>query len=317
MRSAVISHVLFDDEGGSYKEYKDLSDKRTDVFLRYLKTNFGGSKGYRRYLSNDYFSNIIPNPAFENNSAENPSDNKYIVSDDYRSMFSLRTEIAYKLNQALYDELTVLGFNELYIRNTLKNGYGAFSAELTKAQIELLSDDSRFLFQSVNDGKSMISGTDKLYVSNGNKKKLGVSDWTKITSLYEDALCVVTANDVDSGGATATDDVYERISRYTYVKWSKDSGTMYSHSASGYFNTELFYRTQFNGLCSFDGFWEELRDANHSVTKNFVLDNCLTYGLINDSYVYHSVTVSSAAELEKLIADENVLLIIEEQAEQE
>ena len=56
---------------------------------------------------------------------------------------------------------------------------------------------------------------------------------------------------------------------------------------------------------------------NHSVTKNFVLDNCLTYGLINDSYVYHSVTVSSAAELEKLIADENVLLIIEEQAEQE
>ena len=163
----------------------------------------------------------------------------------------------------------------------------------------------------------MISGTDKLYVSNGNKKKLGVSDWTKITSLYEDALCVVTANDVDSGGATATDDVYERISCYTDVKWSKDSGTMYSHSASGYFNTELFYRTQFNGLCSFDGFWEELRDANHSVTKNFVLDNCLTYGLINDSYVYHSVTVSSAAELEKLIADENVLLIIEEQAEQE
>ena len=91
-------------------------------FLRYLKTNFGGSKGYRRYLSNDYFSNIIPNPAFENNSAENPSDNKYIGSDDYRSMCSLRTEIAYKLNQALYDELTVLGFNELYIRNTLKNG---------------------------------------------------------------------------------------------------------------------------------------------------------------------------------------------------
>jgi len=29
------------------------------------------------------------------------------------------------------------------------------------------------------------------------------------------------------------------------------------------------------------------------------------------------VTVSSAAELEKLIADENVLLIIEEQADQE
>ena len=53
------------------------------------------------------------------------------------------------------------------------------------------------------------------------------------------------------------------------------------------------------------------------VTKNFVLDNCLTYGLFNDSYVYHSMTVSSAAELEKLIADGNVLLIIEEQAEQE
>ena len=50
---------------------------------------------------------------------------------------------------------------------------------------------------------------------------------------------------------------------------------------------------------------------------HFVLDNCLTYGLINDSYVYHSVTVSSAEELEKLIADGNVLLIIEEQAEQE
>ena len=314
---AVISHVLFDDEGGSYKEYKDLSDKRTDVFLRYLKTNFGGSKGYRRYLSNDYFSNIIPNPAFENKSAENPSDNKYIVSDDYRSMFSLRTEIAYKLNKALYDELAVLGFKDLCIRNPLKNGYGAFSAELTKAQIESLSDDSRFLFQSVNDGKTMTSGADKLYISNGNKKKLGVSDWDKITSLYGDALCVVTANDVVSGGVAATDDVYERISCYTDVKWSKDSGTMYSHSASGYFNTELFYRTQFKGLYSFDGFWEELRNANHSVTKNFVLDNCLTYGLFNDSYVYHSVTVSSAAELEKLIADENVLLIIEEQAEQE
>lgn len=109
-------------------------------------------------MSNDYFSNIIPNPAFENKSAENPSDNKYIVSDDYRSMFSLRTEIAYKLNKALYDELAVLGFKDLCIRNPLKNGYGAFSAELTKAQIESLSDDSRFLFQSVNDGKSMISG---------------------------------------------------------------------------------------------------------------------------------------------------------------
>ncbi len=72
-----------------------------------------------------------------------------------------------------------------------------------------------------------------------------------------------------------------------------------------------------NMLDSFEGFWEELRNVNHSVTKNFVLDNCLTVGLFNDSYVYHSVTVSSAAELEKLIADENVLLIIEEQAEQE
>ena len=68
-------------------------------------------------------------------------------------------------------------------------------------------------------------------------------------------------------------------------------------------------------MCSFDGFWEELRDANHSVTKNFVLDNCLTYGLINDSYVYHSVTVSSAAELEKLIADENVYDLIPVKAE--
>ena len=163
----------------------------------------------------------------------------------------------------------------------------------------------------------MISGADKLYVSNGNKKKLGVSDWNKITSLYGNTLCVVTANDVVSGGVAATDDVYERISCYTDVKWSKDSGTIYSHSASGYFNTELFYRTQFNGLYSFEGFWEELRNVNHSVTKNFVLDNCLTYGLFNDSYVYRSVTVSSAAELEKLIADENVLLIIEEQAEQE
>lgn len=90
---AVISHMLFDDEGGSYKEYKDLSDKRTDVFLRYLKTNFGGSKGYRRYLSNDYFSNIIPNPAFENNSAENPSDNKYIVSDDYRTTTTTSSKV--------------------------------------------------------------------------------------------------------------------------------------------------------------------------------------------------------------------------------
>ena len=128
-------------------------------------------------------------------------------------------------------------------------------------------------------------------------------------------MCVVTANDVVSGGVAATDDVYERISCYTDVKWSKDSGTIYSHSASGYFNTELFYRTQFNGLYSFEGFWEELRNANHSVTKNFVLDNCLTYGLINDSYVYHSVTVSSAAELEKLIADENVYDLIPVKAE--
>ena len=31
-------------------------------------------------------------------------------------------------------------------------------------------------------------------------------------------------------------------------------------------------------LDSFEGFWEELRNVNHSVTKNFVLDNCLTVG---------------------------------------
>ena len=314
---AAISHALFDDEGGNYKEYKALADRRTDVFLRYLKTNFGSSKGYKRYLTNDYFSNILQNSSFENKDADNPSDNKYVVSEEYRKMFSLRTDIAQKLNHALYDELTGLGFEGLCIRNPLKNGYGAFSAELSKAQINSFSSDSRFLFQSVNDGKTMVSGMDKLYISNGSKKNLGVSDWNKITKLYGGTLCVVTTDDVISGGSKATDDAYEHISCYTDVKWNKDLGTWYSHSEAGICQTELFFRTQFKGIYSFDDFWSELRNANHSVNKNFVLDSCLMYGLFNDCYVYHMVTVSSPEELEMLATDENVLLIIEEQAEQE
>ena len=69
-----------------------------------------------------------------------------------------------------------------------------------------------------------------------------------------------------------------------------------------------FFHVQYLTFCGY--YW-------HLHGSAFSLDNCLTYGLFNDSYVYHSVTVSSAAELEKLIADGNVLLIIEEQAEQE
>ena len=314
---AMISYALFNEENGSYKEFAAASKVRTNEFTRWLKTNFGGSKGFKRYLSNDYFSSIAPNPAYADKKAVIPSDNKYIVSEEYLKLFRLRTELAETLDKALYEELSGFGFEELCIINPLENGHGIFAAELTKSQINSLSADSRFLFLSVNDKKTIIKGTDKLYISNGSGGYLNASDWNRIAEEYGGTVCVVSKGDVIPGGSGASDKAYERVAAYTDITWNAGNGTWYNTAEAGIFNISLFSRNQHDGLYSFCGYWNDIYAANRNVTENYILNSCVQRGLFGDCYVYHCVTLSSAEELEALAADENVLLIIEEQAELE
>ncbi len=304
---AYASNIFFDGDSGSYKEFNTFASTATNALIRWMKTNFGSPAGFKKYLSGDYFSNIILNPAYANANAEVPSDHKYIMSDKYQELFRIRLELADKLNAAFSEELKKLGFESVCVMNPLKNGYGMFCAELTKTQIQSLSEDRRFLFLSLNDKKTFVNDTDKMYVSDSYGGKLGLFDWDKIIEEYDGYFAAAAKDDVVSG-SMASDKAYEIIDSYTDVNWDIDFGATYDEGRAGEVPFDLFDKYFYNGVYGFHGFWDDLNSANHSVNKNYII-NDNQYFL--DSYVYHVVKILSPEELETLANDENVILISE------
>ena len=295
----LISEQVFGGEIGSYKKLAaQLSEKSTPA-LRWLKTNYGSARGFKKYLAGDFFKNISDNPAYGNENTSVPSDNRYVLSDEFTKLMNTRSKLAEMLNDALYKELTEkFGFEALTQRNRLEYGYGVFSAEITKSDIIKLSKDERFMFLSINDGSYYVDGHDKLFTTDANDGY---------------AVSVVLSEDIISGGSIASDKAYSAIDKYTDVIWNDDLGAWYDTGAAGTMRISFFSDHDYNGMYRFHSFTDDLYHANHSVSKNYLYKQCRSWGLIEDCMVYHRVDISSEDDIAKLAASEDVLYIFDEQ----
>jgi hypothetical protein len=226
--------------------------------LRWLKTNYGSAKGFKRYLQNEFFDNATPNDKFFGTDNSSSSTDYYILSDEYKKLFGLRTDIANALNSALFNKLSdEFGFEELSARNPYANGYGVFSANLSKAEIYRLAEDERFLFTSINDKSNYIDGIDKLYNnlefnSNGSIKVKAKNKYTG----------VVLKDDLISGGFNSSrDEALSIIAKYTRVDIEDVDYIWYNSTESGKAKITDFGDAK-KGAYRFHSFTDDVHLAN-------------------------------------------------------
>lgn len=280
---------------GSYKQLKNMLLQKTSPELRYIETNYGSVAKFENYLSNPFFSNIEKNPAYANTHTEVPSDNKYLISEDYKKMLESQWQLAENLNTAFLQQLSdSFNIEELSERNTALYGFGRFSGIMSKSDIMSLNGDKRFLFICVNDGSGYIDGKDKLdYHLEDIKYHLESDGWASL-SVHTKLLPY---------GSVNSDEAYRMIADYTKIIWDVTNyGECYDASAAGTDSVSLFARFR-NGIYSFHGFYDDVKSINADV--NLDLFNSYSTGCT----FYHMVRITSIDELKALAADDEILYI--------
>lgn len=303
-RAQYFSDYLSDYPGymvkGSYKQLKNMLLQKTSPELRYIETNYGSPAEFENYLSNPFFSNIEKNPAYANTHTDVPSDNKYLISEDYRKMLETRYQLAENLNVAFLKQLSEsFGIEEVCERNTAIYGFGRFSGIMSKSDIMSLSGDKRFLFICVNDGSGYIEGKDKLdYPMEQIGYDLESDGWSSL-SVHTKLLPY---------GSVNSDEAYRLIADYTKIIWDVTNyGECYDASTAGTDGFYLFAGLS-GGIYSFHGFYDDVKAINADLN----LDLFRNYGAGMPCTFYHWVIITSIDELKALAADDDILYISEQ-----
>lgn len=302
-----ISNRYFSGTAGSYKELKQLLAEKTDLDLRYMQSEFGSSDAYSDFLSNDYFTNVRRNIRYENTKHGRIELNKYGVTRKYQKLLDTHVRLADLLNAALLEQLeNELQLENVSARNVYANGYGVFTALLSKDQIYSLAKDSRFLFLSVTDKANFYNGKDKLYLLDHDFSG-GYAPIDEYPKHYDMASVVLKKDICDIESLSS--EVTRSITKYVTIP-DDFPYTYYDTGVAGFKNVTDFSDIRISGLYRFHSFTDDLMKYNGNINLNklyFEAEKSVS------SYVYHIVDIDSVDDLKALVEDDEVVLILEVQ----
>lgn len=298
------SEQLFDGGKGSRRLLSALLNKQSTPLLRYMKTKYGSSKTYAEFTRNSYFTNVSLNKNYD--AASSAELNFYTLSKAYNAILDARIELAGKLNEnLLFSLINDCKITDAQAQNIYMNGYGVFSAKLTKKQIYSLSADSRFLFLSTVDENTVFDGTDRLYLANGFGGNFSLDELDAYFDEYGKSVSVVLKGDICKPNKFSNE-VTNSILKYTEFNTEDFGYSYYDTGIAGYRSVKEFGESVY-GMFGFHSFTDDLMNCNGNINLNRIYVSTAT-GVSN--YVYHLVAIETANDIKALIADENVVLIL-------